>query len=98
MSQFKETNDLEKSYQSKIKSLEKNVQKLKTENKRLAEEAANYSQTTEDLSKEHSSTQNNEDHNQLQTGDLQWEHQQYNKNFTHVKKVGHTSEFLFGIY
>ena len=31
LSQFKETNDLEKSYQSKIKSSEENVEKLKTE-------------------------------------------------------------------
>ena len=35
LSHFKETNEHEKSYQSKIKSLEENVEKLKTENKRL---------------------------------------------------------------
>ena len=73
--QLTETNDLEKSYQSKIKSLEENVEKLKTENKRSVEEAANYLKIIEDLSKEHTSTQNNEHHNQLQTGDLKWEHQ-----------------------
>ena len=71
LSQFKVTNDLEKSYQSKIRSLEENVDKLKTENKRLVEEAANYLKIIEDLSKGHSPTQNNEHHNQLQTGDLQ---------------------------
>ena len=86
LSQFKETNDLEKSYQSKIKSLEENVEKLKTENKRLVEEAANYLKIIEDLPKGHSSTQNNEHYNQLQTGDLQWEHQQYNKNIRKIKK------------
>ena len=46
LSQFKKTNDLEKSYQSKIKSLEENVEKLKTENERLVEEAANYLRDT----------------------------------------------------
>ena len=35
LSHFKETNEHEKSYQSKIKSLEENVEKLRTENKRL---------------------------------------------------------------
>ena len=35
LSHFKETNEHEKSYQSKTKSLEENVEKLKTENKRL---------------------------------------------------------------
>ena len=30
--------------------------------------------------------QNNEDHNQLQLGDLQWEHQQYHKNITNIRK------------
>ena len=39
LSQFTETNDLEKSYQSRIKSLEENGKKLKTENRRLVEEA-----------------------------------------------------------
>ena len=66
MSQFKETNDLEKSCQSKIKSLEENVEEPKTENKRLVEEAANYVK----LFQGHSSTQIDEHHNQLQTGDL----------------------------
>ena len=47
MSQFKETNKLEEYYQrviyqSKIKLLEENVEKLKAKNKRLAEEVANY--------------------------------------------------------
>ena len=86
LSQFKETNDLEQSYQSKIKSLEENVEKLKTENKRLVEEAANYFKIIEDLPKGHSSRQNNEHYNQFQTGDLQWEHQQYNKNIRKIKK------------
>ena len=54
LSQFKETNDLEKSYQSKIKLLEENVEKLKTENTRLVGEAANYLKSIEDLSKGHS--------------------------------------------
>ena len=80
MSQFKKTNDLEKSYQSKIKLLEENVEKLKTENKRLVEEAAKYLKIIEN-----SSTQNNKHHNQIQTGDLQWEHQKYNKN-SNIKK------------
>ena len=82
LSQFKETNDLEKSYQSKIKSLEENVEKLKAENKRLVEEAANYVT----LFQGHSSTQNNEHHNQLQTGDLKWEHQQCNENIGNIRK------------
>ena len=86
LSQFKETNDLEQSYLSKIKSLKENVKKLKTENKRLVEEAANYLKIIEELSKGHSSTQNNDHPNQLKTGDLQWKHQQYNKNFRKIKK------------
>ena len=61
-------------YQSKIKLLEENVEKLKTKNKRLVEEVANYFKIIKDLSKGHTSTQNNEHHDQLQTGDLQWEH------------------------
>ena len=61
-------------YQSKIKLLEENVEKLKTKNKRLVEEVANYFKIIKDLSKGHTSIQNNEHHNQLQTGDLQWEH------------------------
>ena len=56
---MKETNDLEKSYQCKIKLLEEDVEKLKTENKRLVEKAASYLKIIEDLSKGHSSTQNN---------------------------------------
>ena len=64
MSQFKETNGLEKSYQRRIKSFEENVEKLKTENNRLVEEAANYLKIIEGLSKGHSPTQNNEHHNQ----------------------------------
>ena len=59
-------------YQSKIKLLEENVEKLKTKNKRLVEEVANYFKIIKDLSKGHTSTQNNEHHDQLQTGDLQW--------------------------
>ena len=86
LSQFKETNDLEQSYLSKIKSLKENVKKLKTENKRFVEEAANYLKIIEDLPKGHSSRQNNEHYYQLQTGDLQWEHQQYNKNIRKIKK------------
>ena len=86
LSQFKEANDLEKNYQSKIKLLEENVEKLKTENSSLVEEAANYLKIIEDLSKGHSPTQNNEHHNQLQTGDSQWEHQQYNKNNSNIRK------------
>ena len=86
LSQFTETNDLEKSYQSKIKSLEENVEELKTENKRLVEEAANYLRIIENLPKGHTPTQNNEHDNQLQKGDLQWEHQQYNKNIRNIKK------------
>ena len=66
--------------------LEENVEKLKTENKRLVEEAAYYLKIIEDLSKGHSPTQNNEHHNQLQTGDLQWERQQYNKNIRSIRK------------
>ena len=81
LSQFKETNE-----QSNIRSLEENLEKLKTENKRLVEEAANYLKIIEELSKGQSSTQNNDHHNQLQTGDLQWKHQQYNKNFRKIKK------------
>ena len=81
MSQFKETNE-----QSNIRSLEENLEKLKTENKRLVEEAANYLKIIEDLPKGHSSRQNNEHYYQLQTGDLQWEHQQYNKNIRKIKK------------
>ena len=50
LSQFKETSDLEKRYQNKIKSLEENVEKLKTENARSVEEAANYLKIIEDLS------------------------------------------------
>ena len=69
LSQFKETNDLEQSYLSKIKSLKENVKKLKTENKRLVEEAANYLKIIEDLPKGHSSRQNNEHYYQLQTGE-----------------------------
>ena len=68
MSQFKETNDIEKSYQSKIRLLEENVEKLKTENKRFVEEAANYLKIIEDSSKGYSPTQNNEHNNQLQQG------------------------------
>ena len=56
---LKETNDLEKSYQCKIKLLEEDVEKLKTENKRLVEKAASYLKIIEDLPKGHSSTQNN---------------------------------------
>ena len=81
LSQFKETNE-----QSNIRSLEENLEKLKTENKRLVEEAANYLKIIEDLPKGHSSRQNNEHYYQLQTGDLQWEHQQYNKNIRKIKK------------
>ena len=50
LSQFKETSDFEKRYQNKIKSLEENVEKLKTENARSVEEAANYLKIIEDLS------------------------------------------------
>ena len=58
--------------------LEENVEKLKTENKRLVEEAADYLKIIQDLPKEHSSTQKNEHHNELQRGNLlQWDHQQY---------------------
>ena len=60
--------------------------KLKTGNKRLVKEAANYLKIIEELSKRHSPTQNNEHHYQLQTGDLQWEHQQYNKNIRNIRK------------
>ena len=49
LSQFKETSDLGKRYQSKIKSLEENVEKLKTENEGSVEEAANYLKIIEDL-------------------------------------------------
>ena len=87
LSQFKETSDLEKRDQNKIKSLEENVEKLKTENARSVEEAANYLKIIEDLSQGHSpSTQNNEHHNQLQTGDLQWKHQKYNENVRNIRK------------
>ena len=54
LSQFKETTNLEKIFQSKIKSIEENVEKLKTEIKRLVEETANYLKIIEDLSKGHS--------------------------------------------
>ena len=50
--------------------LEENSEKLKTESKRLVDEAANYLKNIDELSMERSSTQNNKHHDQLQTGDL----------------------------
>ena len=38
------------------------------------------------LREKYKPTQNNEHHNQLQTGNLQWEHQQYNKNIRNIRK------------
>ena len=64
-----------------IKTYNQNI-----ENKRLVEEVANYFKIIEGLSKGHSPTQNNEHHNQLQKGHLQWEHQQYNKNIRNIRK------------
>ena len=43
--------------------LEENVEKLKTESKRLVEETGNYLKIIQNLSKGHLSTQNNEHHN-----------------------------------
>ena len=36
--------------------------------------------------KGHSSTQNNGHHDQLKTGDLLWEHQQYDTNIRNIRK------------
>ena len=52
----------------------------------MVEEAANYLEIIKYLSKGHWSTQNNEPRNQLQTVDLQWVHQQYNKNIRNIRK------------
>ena len=54
--------------------LEENIEKSKTESKRLVDEAANYLKIIDELSMGHSSTQNNKHHDQLQTEDLHWEH------------------------
>ena len=66
--------------------LEENSEKLKTESKRLVDEAANYLKNIDELSMEHSSTQNNKHHDQLQTGDLHWEHQWYDRSIRNIRK------------
>lgn len=60
--------------------------KPKTENKSSVEKARNCLKIVENLFKGHSSRQNNEHHNKLKTGDLQAEHQQYDKNIKKIRK------------
>ena len=87
LSQFKETNDLEKNYQRKIKSLRRKCWESKNWKLKISwRNCQLFKNYWGLLSKGHSSTQNNEHHSQSQIRDLQWGYQKYNKNIRIIRK------------